>query len=117
MNSETTFDALDETPELLRGIEPSRCLAPDGGHSYGRLATVVAGEPVLAVVNHVVDGGDIYIRTCTDARLARLTAGGRAAHAVFQVDSAFAAGQSRWSVTLSGNYAVLPARRRGTCLG
>ena len=102
MNSETTFDALPENPERLREIEASRCLALLEAVSYGRLATVDAGEPVLVVVNHIVDGGDIYIRTRPDAQLARLTEGGRVAHAVFEVDSAFRAGQSAWSVMARG---------------
>jgi nitroimidazol reductase NimA-like FMN-containing flavoprotein (pyridoxamine 5'-phosphate oxidase superfamily) len=102
MNSQTTFDALPENPELLRDIEPSRCLTLLEAVSYGRLATVDAGEPVLVLVNHVVEGGDIYIRTRADARLARLTEGGRVAHAVFEVDSAFPAGQSGWSVMAKG---------------
>jgi nitroimidazol reductase NimA-like FMN-containing flavoprotein (pyridoxamine 5'-phosphate oxidase superfamily) len=102
VNSETTFDALAENPELLREIEPSRCLHLLESVSYGRLATVDAGEPVLVVVNHIVDAGDIYLRTRPEARLARLTEGGRVANAVFEVDSAHAAGQSAWSVMARG---------------
>jgi nitroimidazol reductase NimA-like FMN-containing flavoprotein (pyridoxamine 5'-phosphate oxidase superfamily) len=102
VNSETTFDALVENPELLREIDPSRCLSLLEAVSYGRLATVDAGEPVLAVVNHLVEDGDLYIRTRPDTRLARLTEGGRVAHAVFEVDSAFPAAQSAWSVMARG---------------
>jgi nitroimidazol reductase NimA-like FMN-containing flavoprotein (pyridoxamine 5'-phosphate oxidase superfamily) len=102
VNSETTFDALTENPELLREIEPSRCLSLLEAVSYGRLATVDAGEPLLVVVNHLVEGGDIYIRTRPDARLARLTEGGRAAHAVFEVDSAYPAARTAWSVMARG---------------
>ena len=102
MNSETTFDTLPETPELLREIEPSRCLQLLEATSYGRLATVDAGEPLLVLVNHIVDNGDIYIRTRPDARLARLTEGGRVPRAVFEVDSAFPVGQSGWSVMARG---------------
>ena len=69
---------------------------------YGRLATVDLGRPLLVVVNHLVDDGDIYIRTRPDARLARLTENGRAAPALYEVDSAFPAGQSGWSVMATG---------------
>ncbi|HVN11755.1 MAG TPA: pyridoxamine 5'-phosphate oxidase family protein, partial [Kineosporiaceae bacterium] len=77
-----------EHPELLRAIEPSRCLELLQAVTFGRLATVDAGRVVLVVVNHLVDGGDIFIRTRPEARLARLTEGGRIAHAAFEVDSA-----------------------------
>jgi nitroimidazol reductase NimA-like FMN-containing flavoprotein (pyridoxamine 5'-phosphate oxidase superfamily) len=63
MTSETTSDPVVPTPELLREIEPSRCLQLLEAVRYGRLATVDAGEPLLVVVNHIVDAGDIYMRT------------------------------------------------------
>ncbi len=116
MNSDTTFDALSETPELLREIEPSRCLALLEAVPYGRLATVDAGEPLLVVVNHVVADGDIYLRTRPDARLARLTEGGRVAQAIFEVDSAFTAGQSGWSVMARGQLTREHGEKRSAAL-
>jgi nitroimidazol reductase NimA-like FMN-containing flavoprotein (pyridoxamine 5'-phosphate oxidase superfamily) len=111
-----TFDALSETPERLREIEPSRCLALLEAVPYGRLATVDAGEPLLVVVNHVVADGDIYLRTRPDARLARLTEGGRVAQAVYEVDSAFAAGQSGWSVMARGQLVREHGEKRSAAL-
>jgi nitroimidazol reductase NimA-like FMN-containing flavoprotein (pyridoxamine 5'-phosphate oxidase superfamily) len=102
MTGETASDAVPETPELLRAIEPSRCLELLQAVQYGRLATIDAGEPLLVVVNHLVDGGDIYIRTRPESRLARLTESGRVARAVFEADSAFPAGESGWSVMAKG---------------
>jgi nitroimidazol reductase NimA-like FMN-containing flavoprotein (pyridoxamine 5'-phosphate oxidase superfamily) len=89
-------------PDQLREIDAERCRHLLGAVAYGRLATVDAGEPVLAVVNHVVDAGDIYLRTRRDSRLARLTEGGRSARAVFEVDSAFPSGGVGWSVMARG---------------
>jgi nitroimidazol reductase NimA-like FMN-containing flavoprotein (pyridoxamine 5'-phosphate oxidase superfamily) len=102
MISDATADDRYETRELLRPIESSRCLQLLDAVQYGRLATVDTGRPLLVVVNHVVDDGDIYVRTRADARLARLTENGRVAHAVYEVDSAFPAGQSGWSVMATG---------------
>jgi uncharacterized protein len=102
MTTETPSDAVAPASELLRGIEPSRCLELLQAVPYGRLATIDAGEPLLVVVNHLVDGGDIYIRTRPESRLARLTESGRVARAVFEVDSAFPAGESGWSVIAKG---------------
>jgi hypothetical protein len=102
MTSETTSGAPGATPELLGEIAPSRCLPLMEAVPYGRLATIDAGEPLLVVVNHLVDRGDIYIRTSSGSRLARLTEGGRVARAVYEVDSAFPAGRSGWSVLARG---------------
>jgi nitroimidazol reductase NimA-like FMN-containing flavoprotein (pyridoxamine 5'-phosphate oxidase superfamily) len=102
MTGDTTADTPYETGELLRPIEPSRCLQLLAAVQYGRLATVDVGRPLLVVVNHIVDDGDIYIRTRPEARLARLTENGRVASAVYEVDSAFPAGQSGWSVMATG---------------
>jgi nitroimidazol reductase NimA-like FMN-containing flavoprotein (pyridoxamine 5'-phosphate oxidase superfamily) len=102
MTSDATGDGLYEAPELMRTIEPWRCLQLLEAVPYGRLATVDQGRPLLVVVNHLVDDGNIYIRTRPDARLARLTENGHVTPALYEVDSAFPAGQSGWSVMASG---------------
>jgi nitroimidazol reductase NimA-like FMN-containing flavoprotein (pyridoxamine 5'-phosphate oxidase superfamily) len=98
-NATTTSGRL---PELLREIEPNRCIELLEAVSHGRLATVDAGEPLLVVTNHLVDAGDIYVRTRSDSQLARLTENGRVVRAVYEVDSAFPAGRSGWSVIARG---------------
>jgi nitroimidazol reductase NimA-like FMN-containing flavoprotein (pyridoxamine 5'-phosphate oxidase superfamily) len=102
MTSDATGDDRYETAELMRTLEPSHCLQLLEAVPYGRLATVDQGRPLLVVLNHLVDDGDIYIRTRPDARLARLTENGRVAPALYEVDSAFPAGQSGWSVMATG---------------
>jgi nitroimidazol reductase NimA-like FMN-containing flavoprotein (pyridoxamine 5'-phosphate oxidase superfamily) len=99
-NARTNSDT--DVAELLREIEPGRCIQLLEAVSYGRLATVDAGEPVLVVTNHLVDAGDVYIRTRSDSQLARLTENGRVVKAVYEVDSAFPAGRSGWSVIARG---------------
>jgi hypothetical protein len=97
-----TNQTAPQTPEQLREIEPERCRRLLEAVDYGRLATVDAGEPLLVVLNHVVDAGDVYLRTRWDSRLARLTEGGRSPRAVYEVDSAFPAGGIGWSVQAKG---------------
>ena len=101
MTSDTAFESGTQ-PEQLREIEATRCRHLLEAVPYGRLATVDAGEPLLAVVNHLVDAGDVYVRTRQDSRLARLTEGGRSARAVYEVDSAVPAGGIGWSVMAKG---------------
>jgi nitroimidazol reductase NimA-like FMN-containing flavoprotein (pyridoxamine 5'-phosphate oxidase superfamily) len=69
---------------------------------FGRLAVVDDGQPAIVVLNHALDRGDIVFRTREDSRLAKLTGDGRTVPAVFEVDSAFPAGRSGWSVIARG---------------
>lgn len=88
--------------ELLSVIPAERCLVLLEAVQYGRLATVDMGRPFLVVLNHIVEQGDVYVRTRPDARLARLTEGGRVVHAIYEVDSAFPMGEQGWSVMAKG---------------
>jgi len=72
----------------LHTLEREECLRLLQSVRYGTLATVDGGQPLLVVLNHLVDRDGIYFRTRTDARLARLTEGGLVPPAVFEVDSA-----------------------------
>ena len=101
MTSDTSTQSVAQADQL-REISPERCRQLLAAVAYGRLATVDAGEPLLVVVNHVVDAGDVYLRTRWDSRLARLTEGGRSARAVFEVDSAFPSGGIGVSVRAKG---------------
>jgi uncharacterized protein len=88
--------------ETLTDISAERCLPLLEAVPFGRLATVDMGLPRLVVLNHLVEQGDVYFRTRPDARLARLTEGGRVLHAIYEVDSAFPMGESGWSVMATG---------------
>ena len=88
--------------EMLSTIPAERCLPLLEAVPFGRLATVDMGRPFLVVLNHVVEHGDLYVRTRPDARLARLTEGGRVVHAIYEVDSAFPMGEQGWSVMAKG---------------
>jgi nitroimidazol reductase NimA-like FMN-containing flavoprotein (pyridoxamine 5'-phosphate oxidase superfamily) len=88
--------------ERLRRIDREECLRLLLSVRYGRLATVDGERPVVVVLNHLVERGDIYFRTRTDGRLARLTEGGHVPQAVFEVDSARPDEESGWSVMATG---------------
>jgi uncharacterized protein len=70
--------------------------------SFGRLAVVDEGQPVIVVLNHALVGEDIVFRTLDDSRLAQLTGDGRTVPAVFEVDSAYPLEGSGWSVIARG---------------
>ncbi len=88
--------------EFITELDTAACGRLLAAKEFGRLAVVDAGHPVIIVLNHLVHGADVLLRTRDDARLARLTADGRQLHAVFEVDSAFPIGRAGWSVIASG---------------
>jgi uncharacterized protein len=82
--------------------------------SFGRLAVVDGGQPVIVVLNHALNGEDIVFRTREDSRIAQLTGDGRTVPAVFEVDSAYPSQHSGWSVIARGGLVREndPERRR-----
>src|SRR5919199_5854767 len=86
----------------LRTLEREDCLRLLQSVRYDTLATVDGDQPLVVVLNHLVDRDGIYFRTRTDARLARLTEGGRVPPAVFEVDSARPDDELGWSVMATG---------------
>ncbi len=90
------------TEELLEPIDPAASLRLIAATDVGRMAVVVDGRPVLVVLNHVLDGEEIFFRTRADATLATLTDEGHAVHACYEVDNAFTPGRSGWSVIATG---------------
>jgi uncharacterized protein len=86
----------------LRTLEREDCLRLLQSVRYGALATVEGDQPLVVVLNHLVDRDGIYFRTRTDAQLARLTEGGRVPPAVFEVDSARPDDAMGWSVMATG---------------
>jgi nitroimidazol reductase NimA-like FMN-containing flavoprotein (pyridoxamine 5'-phosphate oxidase superfamily) len=90
------------TPDSLTELDAAACQRLLEAARFGRLAIVDSGKPVIVVLNHATDDGCVIFRTADGTRLARLTQGGHALHAVFEVDSAFPVGQSGWSVLATG---------------
>ena len=88
--------------ELLETLDEAACGRLLAATEFGRLAVVDAGRPRIVVLNHVVDGRVVLFRTREDSLLAQLTADGAALQAAFEVDSAFPAGHTGWSVIAAG---------------
>ena len=95
---------------------------------FGRLAVVHDQEPVVVVINHVVDGADLVFHTRRDTVLGALTApggdaqgapGGDVVRAVFEVDSGSSARRAGWSVIAKGRLSqvVDPQERRRLLTG
>jgi nitroimidazol reductase NimA-like FMN-containing flavoprotein (pyridoxamine 5'-phosphate oxidase superfamily) len=110
----TAGPAPDEGPqELLETIDEAGCRRLLAALDVGRLAIVDEGRPRIIVLNYVTDGPHVLFRTREDALLARLTEGGATVHAEFEVDSAFTAARTGWSVIATGTLTreQVPARQ------
>lgn len=94
-------EGLAESDELLELLDAAACARLLAATTFGRLAVVEDGKPVIVVLNHVIEGRDVLFRTGEAALIARLT-DGRAVAAVYEVDSAFPAGEAGWSVIAGG---------------
>lgn len=84
---------IDELPR----VEALRLL---GAVSFGRVAFSRRGQPAVRVVNHLVDGGVIVIRTSEWSDLASAASGG--AVVAFEADQIDPERQTGWSVVVRG---------------
>jgi nitroimidazol reductase NimA-like FMN-containing flavoprotein (pyridoxamine 5'-phosphate oxidase superfamily) len=70
----------------------------------GRVAVVIGATPMIFPVNYALDGDSIVMRTMPGSRL-DVGQG----HAAFEVDSFDRAGQSGWSVLVTGDLEAVPS--------
>ncbi len=83
------------TRSRLDVIEPAECMALLADHHLGRLAVVVAGQPVIFPITYVFDGRAIVFRTNPGTKLFGALDGPVA----FEIDGVGAFG---WSVVVTG---------------
>ena len=102
MTAGPTPEPDEAQPEFLDVIDAAGCARLLAAVDVGRLAVVVEGRPRIVVLNYRLDGLHLLFRTRDDALITRLTDGGATVHAEFEVDSAFAAAESGWSVIATG---------------
>ena len=102
MTARSSSEPQEVPQEFIESIDAAACVRLLAAVDVGRLAVVVDGRPRIVVLNYLVDGGDVLFRTKEDALLVRLTGDDVAVHAEFEVDSAFSAAQSGWSVIATG---------------
>jgi nitroimidazol reductase NimA-like FMN-containing flavoprotein (pyridoxamine 5'-phosphate oxidase superfamily) len=97
----------DEQPTDRHGLEViglEECLTLLASRPYGRLAYVDAGAPTIVVVNHLVDGPTVVLRSLD---------GGKLAAAIFERPVAFElddlefATRSGWSVVVRGRAEIV----------
>lgn len=87
-------------PRRLDPIPRAEALQLLGTVPFGRVAFTRRGQPAVRVVNHVVDGGAIIIRTSGWSDLASAASGGDVV--AYEADQIDAQRQAGWSVVVRG---------------
>lgn len=87
-------------PRRLDQIPRAEALQLLGTVSFGRVAFTRRGQPAVRVVNHVVDGGAIIIRTSEWSDLASAASGGDVV--AYEADQIDPQRQAGWSVVVRG---------------
>ena len=80
-------------------LDRKTCLELLAGQQVGRVAVVVAGQPVILPGNYVMDGEVIVFRT---AEGTKFDAAVRSAAVAFEVDQTDGRTQTGWSVLVTG---------------
>ncbi|WP_030756679.1 pyridoxamine 5'-phosphate oxidase family protein [Streptomyces griseus] len=85
-------------------LRPDEALRLLSGVPLGRIVFTEQALPAVRPVNHVVDGGDVVIRTAEGAALARRAreAGTRGVVVAYEADEIDAAARLGWSVVVTG---------------
>ncbi|MFF2775387.1 pyridoxamine 5'-phosphate oxidase family protein [Streptomyces sp. NPDC058052] len=85
-------------------LGPEEALRLLSGVPLGRIVFTEQALPAIRPVNHVVDGGDVVIRTDEGAALARRAreAGTRGVVVAYEADEIDTAGRLGWSVVVTG---------------
>lgn len=85
-------------PSRMRPVDRDEALRLLGTTSYGRILFTIRGLPAVRPVNHLVDGGDVILRTHTGAAILRAI--GQVV--AYQADLVIAGPRLGWSVVVIG---------------
>jgi nitroimidazol reductase NimA-like FMN-containing flavoprotein (pyridoxamine 5'-phosphate oxidase superfamily) len=84
----------------LSAISPDRCLALLGSVPYGRVVFTHRALPAIRPVNHIVDDGNIIIRSSLGSGLGAAAGGGMVV--AYEADAIDPATRTGWSVVVTG---------------
>jgi len=98
---------------VLDAIAADEALELLADSPYGRIVFVRDGEPAIRPLNHIVDNGEVIIRTHLGAALTEALAASDGLRVAYQADLLDAGDRLGWSVTVTGTAVVVddPARR------
>jgi nitroimidazol reductase NimA-like FMN-containing flavoprotein (pyridoxamine 5'-phosphate oxidase superfamily) len=96
----TDNDAMSDMPRGLLEVSRAEALRLLGTVPYGRVVFTLRALPAIRPVNHIVDRGDIVIRTGYGAALAG--AAGEGVVVAYEADEIDPEHQSGWSVIVTG---------------
>jgi nitroimidazol reductase NimA-like FMN-containing flavoprotein (pyridoxamine 5'-phosphate oxidase superfamily) len=79
-------------------LSVEECLELLGAHSFGRLAVIVDGHPIVFPVNYALDGEAVVFRTARGTKLSGAALG----QVAFEIDGVDETTQTGWSVIVQG---------------
>lgn len=96
-----TTPAAAEPPRVLDQLSPAQALGLLASVPYGRIVFTANALPAVRPVNHIVDGGNIIIRSDLGSKVSRLT--GRTGMVVaYEADEIDPLHRLGWSVVVTG---------------
>jgi nitroimidazol reductase NimA-like FMN-containing flavoprotein (pyridoxamine 5'-phosphate oxidase superfamily) len=79
-------------------LSVGECLELLGAHSFGRLAVIVDGHPIVFPINYALEGDAVVFRTAPGTKLSGAALG----QVCFEIDDVDEATQTGWSVIVQG---------------
>jgi nitroimidazol reductase NimA-like FMN-containing flavoprotein (pyridoxamine 5'-phosphate oxidase superfamily) len=83
---------------VFEELSVGECLELLGTHSFGRIAVVVDGRPIVFPVNYALEGDSVVFRTAPGTKLSGAALG----HVAFEIDEVDTATETGWSVIVQG---------------
>jgi nitroimidazol reductase NimA-like FMN-containing flavoprotein (pyridoxamine 5'-phosphate oxidase superfamily) len=83
-------------------LDQAEAMALLAGVEYGRVVFTDRALPAIRPVNHVIDGGDVIIRTRLAAAVSQTVAGRTGTVVAYQADQIDPARRLGWSVVVTG---------------
>lgn len=95
-------DRLAETARTVERLDDAAALELLATAPYGRIVFVRHGRPEIRPLSHIVDDGEVIVRTRLDAALTRAVEHGDGLAATFEADLLDVERREGWSVIVNG---------------
>jgi nitroimidazol reductase NimA-like FMN-containing flavoprotein (pyridoxamine 5'-phosphate oxidase superfamily) len=92
----------DESARAIERLDDETALQLLASVPYGRIVFLRDGEPEIRPLAHIVDGGEVIVRTRLSAALAEEVEGADGLRATFEADQVDLDRRQGWSVIVSG---------------
>jgi nitroimidazol reductase NimA-like FMN-containing flavoprotein (pyridoxamine 5'-phosphate oxidase superfamily) len=106
---------LAESARAMERLDDETALTLLATAPYGRIVFLRDGEPEIRPLAHIVDGGEVIVRTRLTAALAEEIEGADGLRATFEADHVDLDRRQGWSVIVSGTAEIVEPDRQARC--